>query len=256
MSIKAMSRIWAESRAEGSDLLVALAIADFANDDGEAFPSVGTLAKKARISQRSVQYSLEKLKNLGELDVEYASGPKGCNRYTLGEGAKSAPPKPASPGGEVGFTGGVQPIAPGGVNPSAPKPSLLTTKNTNTTQHVEELARLWNENRSVAMPQIRELSPTRKAHIRARLGAVPDLERQKAAIIRAAKSDFLNGSGDRGWVADFDWFLKPDTIFHIEEGKYDNRNGNARPTESRPPLRTGTIRSDYDLSYFDRPKPE
>jgi hypothetical protein len=39
------------------------------------------------------------------------------------------------------------------------------------------------------------------------------------------QSDFLCGKNDRGWRADFDFFIKPETHIKIMEGKYDNRNG-------------------------------
>lgn len=83
MSILVMSQVWAHSKAEGSTLLCALAIADFANDRGEAFPSVNTLAEKCRISERSVQYAVAKLVELGELEIEPNAGRSGTNLYRI-----------------------------------------------------------------------------------------------------------------------------------------------------------------------------
>lgn len=83
MSICVTSLVWMRSRAEGSTLLTALAIADFADDEGAAFPSVATLARKARTSERTVQYALTSLQDLGELLVERGTGPHGCNRYLI-----------------------------------------------------------------------------------------------------------------------------------------------------------------------------
>jgi hypothetical protein len=45
-----MSWIWSNSPYKGERLLLHLALGDFANDQGECFPSVATLAKKARCS--------------------------------------------------------------------------------------------------------------------------------------------------------------------------------------------------------------
>jgi hypothetical protein len=108
MSILVMSQVWAYSRADGSTLLCALAIADFANDDGVAFPSVPTLAKKCRISDRSVQYALSKLIELNELIIDREQGPHGTNLYRLlvqnMRGAKSAPVQSTTKGGEAGCT--------------------------------------------------------------------------------------------------------------------------------------------------------
>lgn len=46
------------------------------------------------------------------------------------------------------------------------------------------------------------------------------------AVKKAAESDFLNGKNDRGWVADFDWMIKPNNFIKVLEGNYDNRQQN------------------------------
>lgn len=52
MSVKAQNWVWQHSRAEGNELLVELAIADRANDDGEdCWPSMETLCRKTRLSR-------------------------------------------------------------------------------------------------------------------------------------------------------------------------------------------------------------
>jgi hypothetical protein len=50
MSVRTLNRVWEASRQTGGALLVLLAIADFADDDGLAYPSISTLARKARLS--------------------------------------------------------------------------------------------------------------------------------------------------------------------------------------------------------------
>ena len=47
----------------------------------------------------------------------------------------------------------------------------------------------------------------------------------RTALERAGPSRFLNGDNDRGWKIDLEFFLKPDTVAKILEGKYDNRTG-------------------------------
>jgi len=44
----------------------------------------------------------------------------------------------------------------------------------------------------------------------------------RAALKRAEPSEFLAGGGERGWIANLDWFLRPDTVTHILEGQHDN----------------------------------
>jgi hypothetical protein len=83
MSIKIMTAVWQHSQAKSGDLLVALAIADFSNEQGLAFPAIPTLAKKARLSTRQTKRSLTRLQQLGELTVLKKQGPHGVNQYKL-----------------------------------------------------------------------------------------------------------------------------------------------------------------------------
>jgi hypothetical protein len=84
MSLKALSRVWEESKQQGGTLLVQLAIADFADDTGgSAWPSIATLAKKSRMSDRNVQFSLARLVKAGELEIREAAGPHGVSVYQL-----------------------------------------------------------------------------------------------------------------------------------------------------------------------------
>ncbi len=50
------------------------------------------------------------------------------------------------------------------------------------------------------------------------------------AIERAAQSDFLNGGNKRGFVASFDWVMRPTNFLKVIEGNYDNRENNQYTT--------------------------
>lgn len=92
MSIKVMTYLWEYSRQKGSALLLLLAIADHAHDDGEgAYPSVKTLAGKVRMTERNVQRLLNVLEASDELEIQRGAGPKGCNlfRVTFSIGVQS-----------------------------------------------------------------------------------------------------------------------------------------------------------------------
>jgi len=79
-----MSWVWEHSRSKPTARLVLLAIADCANDQGrEAYPSNATLMRKTGLSERGVRQAITDLDRLGELSVEYKSGPRGCNRYRI-----------------------------------------------------------------------------------------------------------------------------------------------------------------------------
>lgn len=84
MSIKVMNWVWDNSKRNASELLLLLAIADHAHDDGGgAYPSVDSLAKKIRLKPRNTQYLLRKLEASGEIKIGDQDGPRGANIYTV-----------------------------------------------------------------------------------------------------------------------------------------------------------------------------
>lgn len=83
MSIKLLDRGWRFSKAKGGDLLVLLGIADFANDDGIAYPSIPTLARKARLTPRNTQRAIRHLVASGELRLEEGKGPHRTHLYRI-----------------------------------------------------------------------------------------------------------------------------------------------------------------------------
>lgn len=79
-----MNRVWEYSAVGGSELLVLLAIADHAHDDGGgAWPSVPTLARKCKLSDRHVRRVIRALEDSGEIAVERGAGRNGVNVYTI-----------------------------------------------------------------------------------------------------------------------------------------------------------------------------
>ena len=77
-----------------------LALSDFCDDDGICYPGVARIAKKCKISERSVQRAFQSLTKLGELSIEQKAGIHtnggSTNRFTL------------MLNGGVKLTGGVQ----------------------------------------------------------------------------------------------------------------------------------------------------
>lgn len=104
MAISVMTWVWNHSRSRHGARLVLLAIADCASaDGGNAWPSNAELRRKSGLGERAVQTAIAELTGLGELQVRYNAGPKGCNAYRviMGDGdprnictpADSAPPQ-------------------------------------------------------------------------------------------------------------------------------------------------------------------
>lgn len=132
MSHQATTWVMEFSQSRLADRLVLGAIAHrISNDNGEAFPSIATIAREANVSESSVHASLKELRETGELEVEASASKLGTNVYRMpkflswmGElhsdrgGAKSAPL-----GRRAVCTGGVQNTGERGPK-SAPEPSV------------------------------------------------------------------------------------------------------------------------------------
>lgn len=70
MSIKLMTQVWDASTFKGNTKLVMLCLADFANDEGFCWPSVGTVAKKCTVSSSTVKAQIRDLIRAGFLKVQ------------------------------------------------------------------------------------------------------------------------------------------------------------------------------------------
>ena len=98
MSVEIMSMVFKRYPAGGGERLLALALADHASDDGtRVFPSVGRLAAKSVQSERTVQYQLRKMEQIGWLvRVSDSTGGRGntteyCISLEWIKGAELAP---------------------------------------------------------------------------------------------------------------------------------------------------------------------
>jgi hypothetical protein len=148
MSVFVSGCVWRHARAKGSNLLVLLAIADIAGDDGIARPewdtSIANLARKTRLSERAVQYCIRDLEKDGELSTYAPHGRARANTYQvlidanhkLFDGPVSTPRLPVDKPVDknTAENPGVQPVAPQGckpaskkVQPVAPDPSFRHT---------------------------------------------------------------------------------------------------------------------------------
>jgi Helix-turn-helix domain len=89
-----MSHVWEHSAQKSGALIVLLAMADFAHDDGAGiFASIQTLARKSRLRERQVQNVIRELRAAGEIElVDLGGGRHQTNTYRINlKGAKIAP---------------------------------------------------------------------------------------------------------------------------------------------------------------------
>lgn len=104
------------------------------------------------------------------------------------------------------------------------------------------LAEIWNRERS-GLPEVRGCSGTRRRQAETRWREKPDPDYWSGIVRRIATSPFCRGENDRGWRADFDFFIRPETHHRVTEGKYDARSG---PAAALPKLKSA------DDLEFDR----
>ncbi|WP_167595184.1 helix-turn-helix domain-containing protein [Collimonas pratensis] len=82
MSVRIMSMVFERYQNGGGEMLLALALADHAHDDGTSiYPSIEQLAYKTRQSERTVQYQLRAMEKSGWLIlVNFGNGGRGARR--------------------------------------------------------------------------------------------------------------------------------------------------------------------------------
>lgn len=77
------------------------------------------------------------------------------------------------------------------------------------------------------------MTSSRSAAFKARIKNDYFRDHWQEAIERMKESSFFKGVNARSWLGDIDFFLRPDSVVKIMEGKYDDRSHNYRkPRES------------------------
>ena len=81
MSLEAITYVRKHSNAAKGNLIVFLALADYAHDDRISYLADATLAKSARLSDRKAQRSLRNLEKMGEIFLVKKGGKKLPSSY-------------------------------------------------------------------------------------------------------------------------------------------------------------------------------
>ena len=112
----------------------------------------------------------------------------------------------------------------------------------------EDFLTAWNE--SVPFSRIERMTDKRQTALRARRADDSWRRDWRKALAKVRGSPFLRGENDRNWKADVDFFLRPDSVTRILEGKYD-ASGKHRQGDGRVATDAGTIAK---IRYFDPAK--
>ena len=112
----------------------------------------------------------------------------------------------------------------------------------------DALVEAWNRlAQAEKLPKVRALTTKRHRALAARLRNPEWRTGWREAVDKIRECPFLLGENDRGWRADFDWFLRPDTVIRILEGQY------AGAPTARTPFRSGRrfASADQQRDKFD-----
>ena len=122
----------------------------------------------------------------------------------------------------------------------------------------DEIIEFFNQQmKGKVIPQVALKTPERRQayeQLIAQTGV--DMDSVKQAIRNAAASDFLNGKGQKGWIADFDWIMVPQHFQKVLENFYRNKqitqtqygttNGYQDPRRGVEASRTDSFAAGYD----------
>lgn len=143
MSIKAMSWVWDNSPYEGVGLLVHLALADFADDQGVCWPSQKRISDKCKSSERHVRRIIKQMIEDGQiLLIEKSNGVTTNNKYRLLMDRTSRPALDIGQDLQDIITGHLSPVATGHRSPAN---HHITINNHQRKGPPEEVKKLFEE---------------------------------------------------------------------------------------------------------------
>jgi hypothetical protein len=102
-----------------------------------------------------------------------------------------------------------------------------TRKSAGGTTTLPKLAEIWNQHCG-AFRKVTGCGGERLKSANARWQEMPDETHWIEIIERIKKSPFCSGQNDRGWKANFDFLIRPNTRFKVLEGTYDGHRTSAK----------------------------
>lgn len=226
--------------------MVLLKLADNANDKGECFPSYETIARHCEISRQSAINHIKSLCKKGFVRKVTRKTDKGhtSNLYildleakSLDEGSQNSVPevvKEFDHGSQTVGLGGSQKFLPRtsqsfnqSINPKKissddSKPAKQISVNRQTKIPYEEIMQAFNESAGDRLPNAESLNDKRKRAISKFLKELkePTVESAKNYFdyFMETASAWYFGENNRGWRANFDYLLRPETVLKTREG--------------------------------------
>lgn len=266
MSIKFLNAAFEANIPSSADKFVLVALADFANEHGEAYPSLQTLSNKTSLDRKTV---IKGLGNLSGIAVIADTGERkgktkqvavyriDLRRLTAiaidaAEGrTKNAKKAKHTENGTIPkhTENGTLNSAENGTLKQYRKrytePSVILNHQSEpsdthkphkeneakaSSMSVGEVVDLYHEILP-SLPSVLKVTDARRKAISARIH--DDLKTPsewRVFFSRVGKSDFLTGKADN-FRADLEWLCKPSNFLKVREGRYDPKNATSATTE-------------------------
>ncbi len=116
-----------------------------------------------------------------------------------------------------------------------PDVNLTVSNDTVRRTDVQRVAEHWNQLATYGVKPVSRISSGAKRFdmLRARIRTY-GVEKIFEAIENIKKSSFLCGSGQKGWVITFDWFVRPNNFIKVLEGNYEGMEDKGSRNKSSP----------------------
>jgi hypothetical protein len=217
-----MSAAW-ELDLPMTEKMVLLCLCDHANDDGDCWPSVERMAAKCSTTDRTIQRSLNKLRERGLLIVEVGGGRKNCNRYSI-KTPTQCHPDTASPLPKNPDNGDRNPdiraINPDTVSPEPSRTIKEPSKDNKAAKPFDVSAEVWADFQHLRKAKKAPLTPT----------ALKAIERE-AAKAGWSLQEALSECAARGWVGfKAEWIKEK---INENRSARDGRDGVAKALDRR-----------------------
>ena len=206
---------------------------------GELITSRAKLSRETGLSEKQIRLGLERLKKTGEIIIESTNNYSLitiCNydRYqgaSFLKGQRGATSRPTE-----GLNRATIEERDKGIRTKIDSSLHSESSSSATTSDDSEINflafmdffnRTMQEN-GAQIPTITDMTSKRQQAVRAR-AKEHSKEALRKAVINAATAPFLNGAGDKAWVADFNWIFRPVNFIKVLEGSYNHAVVNQNP---------------------------
>lgn len=165
-----------------------------------------------------------------EYEEEVAKATKKKRAEKKGKGESGEDPKPTNtPKAQKeavseGLSSGVDRLHPEGKKTSQSANLRPSGADEAKSIDYEAIKSRWNEETGGALGKLMMITGRRREMVRARIRET-SVDDFFTMIHNAASSSFLRGESQRGWVANFDWCIKPNNYPKVLEGRYNDHEG-------------------------------